>query len=200
MLITAAVECEGFPKTFGAVQNDFNQLNLMTYDMAGGWSAETWYNSPLTNAKTVKGLDGGVLPATDQFVAKWSAAVPSSKIGIGVCCEGRVWHGATALAQSRGEGRVETLSYSSIMDQYYKPDRYQWDDGAQASSLTVPGDDKAVVVYDDVRDAKAKVDFARKNGLGGIILWELSEEYRPLMPVGQRHPLSTAVHDEIVGK
>ena len=71
MLMTAAVECQGFSGYVpGELQADFDQINLMTYDMAGGWSAETWYNSPLMNGDSVKGLDGDVLPSTDQFIGK----------------------------------------------------------------------------------------------------------------------------------
>jgi len=199
MQITAAVECGGFSNVFGELKDDFDQLNLMTYDMAGPWSAETWYNSPLHNAKAVKGLDGDPLPATDEFVAKWTKDVPVSKLGIGVCCEGRVWHGSGEVAQDRQGLKVETQPYSVIMDQYFQTDRYHWDDGAKASSLVVPGDgdSKALVVYDDIRDAREKVDYAKKVGIGGIILWELSEEYRLGQPPGRRHPLSSAVRTEI---
>jgi len=197
--MTAAVECQGFSDMFAEVQADFDQINLMTYDMAGGWSAETWYNSPLMNANAVKGLDGDVLPATDQFVSKWMKNVAPSKLGIGACCEGRMWHGADKLAQDRGGQQVETVPYSIIMDRYFKPDLYHWEDGAKASSITVPGDasSKALIVYDDVYDCRQKVDYAKKNKLGGIILWELSEEYRPGQQPGRRHPLSSAVRSEI---
>ena len=197
MEMTAAVECGGFSNVFGELQADFDQINLMTYDMAGGWSQETWYNSPLLNANALKGLDGDLLPSTDQFVARWLKDVPASKLGIGVCCEGRVWHGADGIAQSRKGAKVETQPYSVIMDAYFDPTRYHWDDGARASSITVPGDSKtrALVVYDDVQDAREKVRYAKKNGLGGIILWELSEEYRP--NTTNKHPLSSAVRSEI---
>jgi len=199
--MTAAVECQGFSDMFGELQSDFDQINLMTYDMAGPWSAETWYNSPLMNRDMVKGVDGEVLPSTDKFVARWMKDVPASKLGIGVCCEGRVWRGADAVAKDRSGLPVETVPYSAIMDQYFQTGRYRWDDGAKASSLIVPGDDetKALVVYDDVRDARVKVAYAKKTGIGGIILWELSEEYRPGQPAGQRHPLSSAVRAEIGG-
>ena len=98
--------------------------------------------------------------------------------------EGRVWHGSDKLAQDRNGLKVETVPYSVIMDKYFNPDRYHWDDDAKASSLVVPGDpsSKALVVYDDVHDCREKVDFAKRNALGGIILWELSDDsHRPVV-------------------
>jgi chitinase len=198
-LITAAVECQGPTEAFAPVQGDFDQLNLMTYDMAGSWSDEIWYNSPLMNGAGVRGIDGELLPSTDQFVTRWLKQIPASKLGIGICCEGRVWHGADAVGRVRNDAKVETRSYADIIDNYANRGRYWWDTKAKASFIVVPGDanSKAVVVYDDIPDCIAKVRYARAKGLGGLILWELSEEYRPNEAPYLRHPLSTAVHNEV---
>ncbi len=68
----------------------------------------------------------------------------------------------------------------SIMNDYYKPDRYHWDAGAEAAYLSInnPGSENDYFIsYDDTNSIAAKFALIRKEHLGGIILYELGMAY-----------------------
>jgi chitinase len=49
------------------------------------------------------------------------------------------------------------------------------------------------VSYDDAHACQAKVSYARNLGLGGVMIWELANEYMASQPAGQRTPLTSAL-------
>ena len=49
------------------------------------------------------------------------------------------------------------------------------------------------ISYDDAHACQAKVSYARNLHLGGLMIWELSEDFFPTQPVGQRTPLISAL-------
>ncbi len=69
---------------------------------------------------------------------------------------------------------------TSIMNQYYAPDRYHWDAGAEAAYLSIdnPGaDNDYFISYDDTNAIAAKFAYIKKEHLGGIIIYELGMGY-----------------------
>lgn len=82
------------------------------------------------------------------------------------------------------------------MTQYYQPQRYRYDDVAQCSYFTIdnPGSTNDFFIsYEDEHACQAKVSYARNRRLGGVMIFDLGQGYRPSQPVGQRDPLLQAV-------
>jgi chitinase len=204
-LLTAAVATQ--PATIGSLQSKFDQINIMTYDMSGTWAGWiTWHNSCISNGGFRFPSTGGLLPSTEEMVNTFTnGGTPLSKLGIGLAFYGKVWSGGTGTpAGGATEPRqswsnaptVTTATYDSIMTTYYQSNLYHWDTNAQACYLSIDSASAAndkFISYDDERSCQSKVSFARNRRLGGIMIWELAEGYRPSLPVGQREPLLQSI-------
>jgi chitinase len=174
----------------------FDQINLMTYDMAGPWQGwETWFNSPLSNGGHTFASTGQPLPSCQTRVAEaTSQGAPKAKVGIGVDFTGFVWTGASGPNQSIAGVSQSNVPYWQIMDTLYSSTAYRFDTATDAPYLSIgSGSSGQFVTYDDEASIAAKVDWVRAQGLGGIILWDLSAGYRPGQPAGKQDPLMQAV-------
>jgi chitinase len=209
-LLTAAVASQ--PDLFAALQSDFDQINLMTYSFSGAWPGWlTWYNAPIYDGGRRFPSSGQLAPSVDGMVSNFlSHGVAASKLGIGICFYGCVWSGGDGTSTGGAAlpwqswttpPTVTTASYPEIMSKYYRPNRYFWDTNAQSAYLSIdePGsiNDK-FITYDDPTACRAKIAYARRKGLGGVIIWELGGGYRADQPVGQRDLLLQSVAHAIV--
>jgi hypothetical protein len=82
------------------------------------------------------------------------------------------------------------------MSTYYQSNLYHWDTAAQAAYLSVTNltaTNEQFVSYDDEHSTEAKVSYARNHFLGGLMIWELSQDYEAAAPEGQRNPLVQSV-------
>ncbi len=198
LLLTAATAWE--PQMFARLQSRFDQINLMTYDLSGPWTGfNTWYNASLHDSGGQL-MQGGIPYTSADGTLKpfLQAGIAPQKLGVGIAFYGDVWSGSDGPRQSIQGVTTTQVAYSAIMDQYYRPDRYHWDDGAKASYLSLPAPDpkdRKFVSYDDERLCAGKVVYARQRRLGGVIIWELGDGYRPNQPPGERNPLLQAVKD-----
>jgi chitinase len=188
-----------------SVQGQFDQINIETYDLSGpyeGWV--TWYNSPI--------YDGGytfplapteLVPSINGAVSNFvNNGVAPGKLGVGLPFYGYIWTGGPGLTQPR-EGwpatnvpTVSTPSYAQIVNNYYQSNLYHWDDVAQAAYLSItnlPASNDLFISYDDTRACQSKVSYARNLHLGGLMVWELSQDYSASQPAGQRTPLTGAL-------
>ncbi len=190
-LLTAAA-MQGSGSLMASVQKDLDQINIMTYDLSfpsPGWI--TWYNAPLRqNGVTFKSTHGPV-PACDNIVASFVAAgVAKEKIGIGVEFGGSVWKGGTTSDGNGVTGPQQSwvavpsfaadVPYYVIMRTYFTPGRYHWDEGTGASYLSIDSAGSAgdcFVSYEDAKDIAAKAEFVRRQGLGGLFVYELGMGY-----------------------
>jgi chitinase len=200
LMLTAAVSWQ--PKLFASLQSMFDQINLMTYDMAGPWEGfSTWYDSPLYGAGKERMVGGDPYPSADDMVKQFiQGGVAPAKLGVGIAFFGGVWTGATGPKQTSPQGATwAEADYRAIMDQYYQPSLYHYDDQAKAAWLSITTPQKLFISYDDETVCAAKIDYARANGLGGVEIWELSSGYRADQPAGKRDVLLQAVKKAWVG-
>ena len=186
------------PAIYKPIVADVDQINLMTYNLAGPWEGwETWYDASLDNGGRKFKSVGRLLPSSKQMVADMIAGgIPASKIGIGICTYGVIWKGATGPNQPITGVTTQTVSYADIMDKYYSKDRYHWDAGPEAPYLSIDSanaQDRAFIAYDDPKASAAKVSFVRSSHLGGVIIWELAGAYRPNQPAGHRDELLKSI-------
>jgi chitinase len=216
-LLTAAIASPPTPPTLiASVQSQFDQINLMTYDLSGpypGWV--TWFNAPIYDGGYTFPSTGGLVPSADGMVnSVMSAGVPAGKLGIGIAFYGWIWSGGTgtstggAALPRQGWTTAPTTtqqSYNTILSTYYQSTLYHWDTNAQAAYLSIDNSGSSndkFISYDDTRTCQSKVSYARNRHLGGVMIWELAQDHH----AGQADPLlqsikqalatpgSTAVH------
>ncbi len=194
LLLTAATAAQ--PEIFARLSPQFDQINLMTYDLAGPWTGfKTWHNSALYGDGPTLMNPGQPFPSASGMVELFIAAgVPRRKLGLGAAFYGTVWTGADAPGQPVSGVTMKTgVTYAAILATYYQPGRAHWDPLAQAPYLSIDGPSKQFVSYDDETLCIKKVEYARAQGLGGVMVWELGSGYCPALPPGQREPLLSAV-------
>jgi len=204
-LLSAAAASE--PALFAALQGDFDQINLMTYDLAGPWPGwVTWFNSPIFDGGYRFPSTGGLVPSVDGMVRDFLAAgVDSSKLGIGIAFYGDIWAGGTGTSTGgatfprQGWTTAPTttpIAFFDLMANYYQSNLYHWDTNAQAAYLGIDSAGSAndkFISYDDEHTCQAKVGYARNQGLGGVMIWELGEGYLPAELPGRQAPLLEAI-------
>ncbi len=210
-LLTAAVEAYppyGDSPTaeytmFAAIQNQFDQLNIMTYDLSGaydGWV--TWFNSPIYDGGYRFPSSGGLVPSIDAAVNNFiTNGLTPAKLAIGIPFYGYVWTGGTgssasSITQPRqswiNAPTVTAYRYTDLMAGYYQPNLYQWDANAQSAYLSITNANpinNAFISYDDARACQAKVSYVRNHKLGGVMIFELAQDHTS----GQPDPLLQAI-------
>jgi chitinase len=94
-ILTAAVA--DVPKIFAPLQDQFDQINVMTYDISGTWEGwETWHNAPLHNGGLLFASNKQPLPSIETKIQMWrDSGLPAKKLGLGLPFYGYVWRGAT---------------------------------------------------------------------------------------------------------
>ena len=188
---------------YAAIQNQLDQINIMTYDLSGpydGWV--TWFNSPLYDGGFRFPSSGGLVPSVNGSVTNFLGnGVSAGKLAISAAFYGDVWTGGTGSSASsitqprQGWSNAPSLTsyrYSDIIADYYQPGLYHWDTNAQAAYLSITNANplnNAFISYDDPRTCQAKVSYARNHLLGGIMIWELAQDHTP----GSPDPLLQAV-------
>ncbi len=203
-LLTAAADRGR--EIFAALHGQLDQINLMTYNMAGPWPGwVSWHNSAVFSGPYAMPLTLEPLPAIDAWVERWTAAgIPREKLGIGVDFYAREWRGGNGTESGgvtkQGQGwrsapEVVEVPYFEVMNRY-GAHAQAWDDSAKAAfiSIDAPSDaDDRFISLDNERSIAAKADYVRERGLGGVMLWELGGGYRPGLPAEARAPLLSAV-------
>lgn len=125
-----------------------------------------------------------------------------AKLGLGVPFYGYVWTGGPGVTrprQSWPSTNVPTVSmpgYTAIISGYYRTNRYFWDTNAQAPYLSitnVPAANDMFISYEDASACQCKVSYARNRGLGGLMIWELAQDFTP----GQPQPLIQAIKQSL---
>lgn len=169
---------------FKKVVASLNQLNIMTYDMAGNW--EGWWSWHLS------ALQGGKLTypssAESSVAAYLAAGIPAAKLGIGIPFYANCWSppvtGPRQDLSQLNPGTITTdsnLTQAEVMNLYYSPANYRYDTLAQAPYLTslIPMGPKqcAFVSYENELSVAAKGSFVKRKGLGGVIIWTIGQGY-----------------------
>ena len=205
-LLTAATtldvwENPKLPEMFAGLAGNFDQINVMTYDMAGPWPGwVAWHNAPLFDGgKTLPG--GAELTSMDRYARAFEkAGVPREKLGVGLAFYGVRWTGVCAPLQSWGTPpAIEQLSYADIMGRYYAPAAARYDEAAAAPYLSfgaAGGPNQSFVSYTDAPAITTRLHWMRAQKLGGCIVWEIAQD---LMPDGSQ-PLADALAKSIAVK
>lgn len=214
-LLTAAVVAYppyGDPPTaqyrmLASLQSQFDQINVMTYDLSGPWPGwVTWFNSPVFDGGYRFPSSGGLVPSADGAIRNFlSNGVTPAKLGVGIPFYGYLWTGGgvSQPRQAWSESNVPvvtTESFATISTAYFRSNVYHWDNNAQSAYLTISNGASGparFISYDDPRACQAKASYARNRSLGGVMIWELTQDFFPSAPVGQRHPLLQSINEAL---
>lgn len=170
------------------VAEQLDWINLMTYDFHGGWSAVTNFNAALySSASDPNPANIRTKFNDDAAVQAYRAAgVPAAKIVLGVPFYGRAFKGVPnangGLYQAFDGVPQGTWNDGSGMydfwdiEQHYVPTYTRhWQAEAKVPWLFNPATG-IMISYDDPESLQAKAGYAKAKDLGGVMIWELSQD------------------------
>ncbi|NEW06281.1 glycoside hydrolase family 18 protein [Paenibacillus sp. SYP-B3998] len=157
------------------VQDYLDLIQLMTYDMRGGFQTLTGHH---TNLYTPSGdLFRISVQASVQLFME--AGVPAEKIVIGAAFYSRQWQGVPninhGLHQMTSSFGGYGATYSQLTANFIDKNGFQryWDDEAKAPYLY---DGSTFISYDDPDSLRAKCTYIRETGIAGIMFWEYGQD------------------------
>ncbi|KAF8850101.1 basic chitinase [Acephala macrosclerotiorum] len=136
--------------------------HLMAYDFAaGGWS---YYTGP---------KDSHVTPASaDKAVRDYiELGVAPNKIVLGMPLYGRTFEGTEGLGSGHA-GRSEEIDYKFLP----KPGAAEHYDAGLVATYSYDPQTKQLVTYQGKEETKAKMEYIKKNGLGGAMWWQAAQD------------------------
>ena len=145
------------------------RVNIMSYDMVGGYSKVTGHHTPLySTPDQSRSMDHAV-----RYLD--SLGVPRSKMVVGAAFYSRVWAQVppinNGLYQSGNfEMGVNIRDFDTRLSDGF--DTY-WDSIAQAPYM-YNSQDSLFATFDDSRSVALKTRYALDQNLGGIMFWELT--------------------------
>jgi len=167
-----------------AIARQLDWINVMTYDFSGSWSPRTGFNSPLfAPADSPRPEDAG-LNANVAVQTYLKAGLPRNKLVLGVPFYGRGWkevldehHGLYQPHQGvpRGTWEPGSFDYKDLRRNYLGRFARHWDNVAKVPWL-YDARTRTMVSYDDVESVSAKSHYVAQQKLGGVMIWELSQD------------------------
>ena len=160
-----------------AIQH-LDQLNIMTYDMAGaypGWVS--WPNSAVYDGGFVFPSTGQPPPSIDRWMDWYiSNGVPKEKLGFGIETYGYTWSGVTDMRQdASGASSNGTVFYGSIISSF----------GGTELKVDVPTQTSYWSGVNSMASAESdtslamKAQYLRSKGLGGVIVYGIDGGWQP---------------------
>lgn len=152
------------------LQSAADWVNLMYYDMGGGdWGRVPGHNAPLDRIR-------------QNYSENWSQFDPR-RLHIGLASYG---YGYQGIAPGDTVPPGKTLS--DYFMQSYRPDRREgwhevWDQTAECPYFFAP-DGSAFMTAENDRSVRAKLDWIREKGFGGIFWWEFHCDWVPPVEAG----------------
>ncbi|ANE46178.1 chitinase [Paenibacillus swuensis] len=163
-------------------------INIMTYDMNGGWQTTSGHNAPLylDQAAVNAGLPQAAAFNVDAAVqAHLAAGVPSNKLIMGTPFYGRGWSGCSSAGNGQyqscaGGANVGTwekgsFDFYDLEANYINKNGYtrHWNNTAKVPYLFNPSNGN-FISYDDVESFGHKTAYIKSKGLAGAMFWEFS--------------------------
>lgn len=147
-------------------------INVMTYDLKCGFHALAGHHTSLFS-KNGDVFMNSCAQALELFAAH---GVSRDRLLMGAAFYSRKWtdlpdnenHGLLVLCPTGGGYGPD---YDILVDQYINQNGFveYWDEEAQAPYLF---DGSTFLSYDNARSLKAKAEYVKENGYGGIFYWE----------------------------
>jgi chitinase len=162
-----------------AIHGSLDWVNVMTYDFAGDWSERTTFNAPLFPVAAESATRNRNVDTTVKTYLQ--AGVPPEKVVLGLPFYGRGWAGAVdtdrGLFQKHGPKLEKGLwDYRDLAADYIdKRAKRYWHDEAKVPWL-YNSRSGLMITYDDPESLRHKTQYVLDRKLGGVMIWELSED------------------------
>lgn len=177
LLTIAGAATAGFARntTIGLSHQYLDYVQVMTYDIHGTWESLADFNAPLFDA-------GGETYSVDKGIQAYlDAGVPADKIVMGVPFYGyryKVTAGTNnGLRQTYTTGG--SITYNTLVNQRLTENGYTryWHEGSQVPYLYSAAE-SIFITYDDPQSLRMKTDYIRAKQLGGVMIWELTQDHQ----------------------
>ena len=164
------------------VHRHLDFINIMTYDFFSSGSEMTGHHTGLYQSAHAGAPTRTSAAAVERHLA---AGIPPKKLTLGVAFYGRSWTGVTPERNGLNQPFEEFAgyqAYETLVREYINQRGFtrHWDESAQAPYLWAP-DSTTFVSYEDPASLRHKAKFVREKGLGGIMYWEHSLDYREVL-------------------
>ncbi|MDE3253293.1 MAG: glycoside hydrolase family 18 protein [Bacteroidota bacterium] len=150
-----------------------DRINLMTYDLVGGYDTVTGHHTALYSTKTQKeSCDAAVSYLVNR-------GVPVGKLVLGAAFYARIWQNVPAAQNGLYQkGKfLRGVSFRNFDSSFSKDSGfvYHWDKKAHAPYL-YNAQKQWFVTFDDSRSITDKMKYVKENGLDGIMFWQLADD------------------------
>ena len=161
---------------------------MMTYDFEGGYTPVAAHHTNLGKVGLFNLKSDAARkyykesPKSAERIIEFvlSKGIAPQQVIIGCAFYGRGWKGVPSenngLYQPN-KGYWKTVTYRDINKEYENKNSFirHWDDIAKAPFLYNAAD-SIFISYDDPMSVKLKTKYAKDNGLGGVMFWELKHD------------------------
>lgn len=154
-------------------------VNVMTYDLHGTWEAYTNYNAPLYSEDPLRPNNISV----DKSMKEWVATgLPKNKIVMGVPFYGYIYRSVPNV--NNGFNQLYTggssITYKNVIINYLNAPgyRYYYNSNAKVPWLF---DGSTFITYENELSMSEKAQYIKNHGLGGAMIWELSQDYNKVL-------------------
>lgn len=157
-------------------------INVMAYDMAGGWAETTGHNAPLYPAPAAD----PPLSAHTAMQSYVTAGVPARQLVLGTAFYGRGFAGVPPTNNGLyqpfeglppGTWENGVFDYHDLAANYLPRFGQHWADAEAVPYLYDPTS-QVMITYDDPRSLGLKANYVRDGGFGGVMIWEMSGDTR----------------------
>jgi chitinase len=155
------------------IQQYTDNIQIMTYDYHGSWDSLTGMNAPLYRDPLHS--EWSIQDAVQTYIKN---GVPASKLIMGIPLYGRIFNPNSTvnngLYQPFAYGGT-AVSYGNIEKSYLNQNGFvrYWNPDSKVPWLF---NGTQMLSYDDVESIGYKTDFIKTMGLGGAMMWEISQD------------------------
>nr|UTR35850.1 chitinase [Agrotis ipsilon] len=185
-----------------------DMVNLMTYDMNGGWDNVTGHNAPLHKGEGDQHKGSDDVNTVELALKYWiGAGCPPEKIVLGVPFYGRTFKlksasqaGVRAPTSGSGmSGQYTTesgfLGYNEIASKFQSESWTKRFDSLAKVPYAVKGQDW--LSYDDPKSITAKIEFAKRLNINKVMVWEIETDDFRGSSGGGTYPLLKAINNAL---
>ncbi|WP_256760863.1 glycosyl hydrolase family 18 protein [Cohnella sp. WQ 127256] len=161
-------------------------INLMTYDFHGDWEKKGNFIAPLyADPKNPSSASSNINSSVHTFL---NANVPANKLVLGIPLSGRSWTNCGSTNQGLYQS-CSGVAPGVIVDGVHEYGNLEqlgwingngfvryWNDSAKAAWLYKKSTG-TFISYEDPESIAYKAAYIKSKGLGGAMLWELSQDF-----------------------
>ncbi len=152
-------------------------INVMSYDFFNSLTPTTGHHAGLYASPYAAPTDRNADASVKQHLA---AGIPAQKLVLGVAFYGRGFAGVQPAhdgLNQRYERFEAAHPYAELVEKSIGRQGFvrEWDAKAQAPYLW-NAQTRAFITYDDPQSIAIKAEYVRKQKLGGMMFWELSQD------------------------